>query len=170
MKGRITMTFGDKCRHYRHAAKLTQQQAADAIEVSRRTYVYYETGRKLPRRRETVIRLAELFGIDPNLLIIEDDDRFIELQRERPVDERIETLLQEISAVLSDENVDQKQKQSFANELTRLCADFRSKETPVSSNDTGVFSGDNIYETRLPVKVKQAVFSAPYRHYSTPEE
>lgn len=140
----MTVTFGEKCKQYRHAAKLTQQQAADAIEVSRRTYVYYETGRKLPRKRETVVKLAELFGIDPDLLIIEDDERFLALLRERSADERIEYLMQEISAVFSDETIDRNQKQMFANALAGLCASIKNKSFHGTGNDPDGFSDDKI--------------------------
>lgn len=137
------MTFGEKCKKYRSEAKLTQQQTADAINVSRRTYIYYETGRKLPRSRRTVEKLAGLFGIDPNLLIIENDERFIELQRERPAAERIISALDDVRAILSDGSIDPKQKQDFASKLAGLCADLSVSNGPASANDNGGFN-DNI--------------------------
>ena len=68
------MKFSEKIREERIKNNLTQQQLADTLGVSLRTITSYETQDKYPRKREIYIKLSEIFEIDINYLLTEDEE------------------------------------------------------------------------------------------------
>lgn len=67
------MDFKDRLRDLRKKKKLTQSQAAEYLDVSVRTYKNYELGNCLPRYRKIYEQLADLYDVDINYLLVEDD-------------------------------------------------------------------------------------------------
>ena len=67
------MQFGEKLKKLRKEKKLTQEEVAQAIGISRRAYISYEQQNIRPRNREVYNRLAKLLGCDVNYLIVDDD-------------------------------------------------------------------------------------------------
>ncbi len=70
------MKFSEKLIQARKQHNMTQSQLATALGVSPRTVTGYETGGIYPRRRETYLRLAEIFATTPEYFSGEED-RFI---------------------------------------------------------------------------------------------
>ncbi len=68
------MKFGEKLVKLRAESKLKQTEVAEAIGISRRNYISYETEGRYPRKREIYYKLAELFGCDVNYLLTEDEE------------------------------------------------------------------------------------------------
>lgn len=68
------MKFGEKIILLRKEKNLTQQEAADAAGVSRRTYISYEQEGRYPRNRIVYEKLAEAFGCDKNYLLTEEEE------------------------------------------------------------------------------------------------
>ena len=68
------MKFGEKLIALRKEKNLTQQEAADAAGISRRTYISYEQEGRYPRKRLVYEKLADLFGCDRNYLLTEDEE------------------------------------------------------------------------------------------------
>lgn len=77
-KGRDTMNetnFTSTLRECRLNSGLTQKQIANALNVDRSTYAYYETGVSLPRC-ELIIKMANLLNVNYAILmdaIVEDE-------------------------------------------------------------------------------------------------
>ena len=67
------MKFGEKLKALRAEKKVTQEETAKAIGLSRRAYIGYEQEGRYPRKRETFHRLAEFFSCDLNYLLTEDE-------------------------------------------------------------------------------------------------
>jgi transcriptional regulator with XRE-family HTH domain len=63
-------------KQYRKNCNLTQQQVADALNINRTTYTYYETGKTEPSI-STLHKLVKMFGITYNDLLPEIDDENI---------------------------------------------------------------------------------------------
>ena len=61
---------------YRKEAKLTQQQVADALNINRTTYTYYETGKTEPSI-ETLHKLVQMFNITYEDLLPSVDDNYV---------------------------------------------------------------------------------------------
>ncbi|MGI6202342.1 MAG: helix-turn-helix domain-containing protein [Eubacteriales bacterium] len=68
------MKFGEKLRQARLKAKYTQEQLANVVQVTKRTIINYETGKRYPRDRGMYARLAEALGVDVNYLLTEDEE------------------------------------------------------------------------------------------------
>ncbi len=68
------MKFSEKIRTERIKNNLTQQQLADKLGVALRTITSYETQDKYPRKREIYIKLSEIFEVDINYLLTEDEE------------------------------------------------------------------------------------------------
>lgn len=65
--------FGQKIRKLREDLGWTQQKLADEIGCSLRTISAYERENIRPRHRRTYSKLAEVFGVDINYLLTEED-------------------------------------------------------------------------------------------------
>ena len=68
------MKFSEKVRALRTQKNLTQKECAEAIGVTIRTYKSYEVDGRYPRKRELYQKLAELFGVETNYLLTEDEE------------------------------------------------------------------------------------------------
>ncbi len=60
--------FAERLRSLREMHGLSQQQVADALQVHRSTYSYYELGTSQPPF-STLIKLAKIFKVEPNFLL-----------------------------------------------------------------------------------------------------
>lgn len=68
------MKFSEKLRTLRETHQLTQKECAEAIGVTRRTYISYESDGRHPGTREIYLKLAELFGVAVEYLLTEDEE------------------------------------------------------------------------------------------------
>lgn len=66
------MEFGERLKSLRTSKKMTQDEVASAIGISRRAYIAYEQENTRPRKKETYNKLAEVLGCDVNYLRIDD--------------------------------------------------------------------------------------------------
>lgn len=114
------MKFSDKLRKYRTEKHLTQSEVANAVGISRRTYLYYESGSKYPRKKETIEKLADFFKIDKNMLIIEDDEYLIERRKHLPEKERCSDLLKNAEEFFSDKDISKAIKRDAYALITEL--------------------------------------------------
>jgi len=70
----MDMKFGEKLKELRTGKKLSQDELAKAVGVSRRAYIGYEQEGRYPRYREVYGKLAEILGCDVNYLLAEDEE------------------------------------------------------------------------------------------------
>ena len=62
MASNSSINIGPLLKTYRKNCSLTQQQVADALNINRTTYTYYESGKTEPSI-ETLHKLCRIFGI-----------------------------------------------------------------------------------------------------------
>lgn len=67
------MTFGERIRELRKQRNLSQQEAANELNVSLRTLKNYELDKTLPRTRAIYERIATFYNVDINYLLKEDE-------------------------------------------------------------------------------------------------
>lgn len=65
--------LGEKLKKLRGARHLSQQEVADAIRVTRGTYLSYESGQRHPRNRKGYEKLAKFFDVDVEYLYSNDE-------------------------------------------------------------------------------------------------
>ncbi len=67
------MDFSEKLLRLRKQHGITQQEAADSIGRSLRTYVSYERDGRYPRSRDIYEKLARLYDVDVNYLYVNEN-------------------------------------------------------------------------------------------------
>ncbi len=72
------MNLGEKIRNARTAKNMSQKDLAKATGISERTIQNYETGARMPKKRDTYTKLAEVLNIREDVLL--DDDASFVLQ------------------------------------------------------------------------------------------
>ena len=79
------MIISDNIKYYRKLNHLTQEVLAEKLDVTPNYISYLERGIKIPSI-EVLIKIADLFEIDPSMLLMKDEEpknleikRFIEL-------------------------------------------------------------------------------------------
>lgn len=65
--------LSQRLKRLRNYNEFTQQQVADALNIDRSTYAYYETGKTEPNM-ETTIKLAKLFKVSISELLTGESD------------------------------------------------------------------------------------------------
>lgn len=68
------MKLGDRLKQLRKARKLTQENIADRLHISRATYAQYEINRRVPEY-ETLKKLADFFEESIDFLVGRDVNR-----------------------------------------------------------------------------------------------
>lgn len=66
------MEFSEKIKKARMAKGMSQTELAAAVGASERTIQNYEMGVRLPKKKETYMKLAGALGISPEVLLDED--------------------------------------------------------------------------------------------------
>jgi len=67
------MSFSEKLKELRLQNNLTQEQLARKLDTTRRTYIYYETGKKYPSAA-LLNRVTQVFNVSTSFLIDEQDE------------------------------------------------------------------------------------------------
>ena len=101
------MPFSNKLKNLRLENNLTQEQLARKLETTRRTYIYYETGKKYPSV-DLLNRIANFFKVGISFLM--DDQNEVQAQgnkRERP---GAKQLIEEISDLFSGGELSETEK------------------------------------------------------------
>lgn len=68
------MKFGEKLKELRKEKGINQTELGNAVGVSLRTIISYETGKSYPKKREIYGKLADYFNIDINYFLTEAEE------------------------------------------------------------------------------------------------
>lgn len=71
------MKFSEKVRKLRKEKKINQETLANLLGVSKRTVQNYEISDMYPKKREIYYKLAEIFEVDVNYLLTENEELLI---------------------------------------------------------------------------------------------
>lgn len=98
--------IGGKLKTLRKGRKLTQQELADRLGVTRATISNYEVGRRTPHLSE-LQRFAEFYGVDLSYFGVATKDEVFDL-------------LSRAKAVFKDDRIDRSKKDELYRELMKL--------------------------------------------------
>jgi len=73
------MSFSTILRELRLQNNLSQEKIAIKLDIATRTYVYYETGKRLPSI-DLLARIAKVFKVSISFLINEQGEYTVEIQ------------------------------------------------------------------------------------------
>lgn len=71
------MKFGEKLRIIRKENKINQETLGQMLGVTKRTIQNYEKSDMYPKKKEVYHKLAEIFKVDVNYFLTEDEENFI---------------------------------------------------------------------------------------------
>lgn len=121
------MKFCEKVRQLRREKHWTQEELAGLIGVSKRTLLGYESGDYYPRKREVYHKMAELFGVDVNYLLTEDEAFMTEvgarygLQGQR----QARTILEQTAMLFAGGSLSEEDQIAFITEIQQLYLDAK---------------------------------------------
>ena len=137
------MKFGDKVKDLRKQKQMKQEELAAALGVSTRTIIYYEQGKLYPRKRERYHKLAEIFGVELNYLLTEDEEFLTEAGEKygRRGQTQAQDILERTSALFAGGELSDVDQLAFIHEIQRLYFDSkeraREKFTPKKYRKAG---------------------------------
>ena len=74
MRGVFMQIFAQRLRALREAASLSREKAANALQITSRTYQRYENDEREPTA-PTIVALADFFGVSADYLLGRSDER-----------------------------------------------------------------------------------------------
>lgn len=131
------MKFAQKLRKERKKMGWTQQELADALDVSLRTITNYETGARYPKQRQLYYDMAEIFGVNVNYLLTEDESFVVQagMQYGTRGAEQAQTLVRQVSGLFSGGELSETDKDAVMQALQQAYWDAKRencKYTPKS--------------------------------------
>ena len=132
------MKFGEKLKELRSQKGITQEELAAKIGVTKRTIVGYEAGNYYPRKREVYNRLAEVFGVDQNYLLTEDEefDAQVSMKYGKRGEDQARGILEQTRELFAGGSLTPEDEIAFIHEIQQIFLDSkeraREKFTPKS--------------------------------------
>lgn len=129
------MKFGEKLKQLRTVKGASQEEAAKACGISRRSYIGYEQEGRYPRNREVYSRLADFFNVELNYLLTEDED-FVTSASEHYGSRgkhQAEQLVAELSGLFAGGELSERDKDAMMQALQKAywdCKEDNKKYTP----------------------------------------
>ena len=121
------MKFGQKMKELRLRQGWTQDELAQKLRKSKRTVISYENGDTYPRHRSVYTQLSELFGVDVNYLLTENEE-FItsatELYGHRG-QIQAKDILEQTANLFAGGSLSADDELAFVNEIQRLYLDSK---------------------------------------------
>ncbi len=128
--------FSENLRSLRKAYGLTQKELAEQMNLTLRTIQNYEKGQVLPKKRNTIQRLAQFFDV-PISALLGPEDFYVMGADERggPSDAvRVRMLLSDMTALFAGGNLEESDKALMMRTLNTLYWD--SKEFAEKANES----------------------------------
>ena len=111
-------TLSDNLKYYRKLSGLTTRQVADMSGISQNTYIGWETGHRQPRNLDDLDKIAPVFGITKDYLLIDRDGNTVVIE---PKEKRREQDRQILLRAYEELNEEAKEKLvGYAEDLMEL--------------------------------------------------
>lgn len=140
--------FSENLRSLRKAYGLTQKELAEQMNLTLRTIQNYERGQGLPKKRNTIQRLAEFFDV-PISALLGPEDFYVMGAEERggPSDAvRVRMLLSDMTALFAGGNLAESDKTLMMRTLNTLYWDSKAyAEEAEGSTETQAFVDEHFY-------------------------
>jgi len=123
------LKFGEKVKEQRINKGLTQKAAAEALGLSTRVLQKYEDGSNYPHNRDVYKRMADLFEIDVNYFLTEDEEFITEAARRygRKGLSQSKAILEQTTALFAGGELSEEDKLAFIHEIQGIYFDSKEK-------------------------------------------
>ncbi len=133
------MLFGEKLRLERTKMKLSQEELAEKLGVTRRTIINYETKNMYPSG-EIIGKLADIFSVSADYLL-GDEDHFVikagSLYGTRGK-KQAENLLTAAAAMFAGGDLSDEDKMAFVNQIGELYLDSKKRAKKYTSKSKNI--------------------------------
>ncbi|NCB52252.1 MAG: XRE family transcriptional regulator [Clostridia bacterium] len=130
------MKFGEKLADARKTARLTQEELAKILGLSKRTIINYEVKGLYPRNRDIYYKIAEVLRVEPNYLLTEDEE-FIMTAGDQygPGGAKgAQQLLEQTAALFAGGELSEDDKLAFLTEIQQLYLDSKARAKKFAPN------------------------------------
>ena len=121
------MNFSDKLKKLRNKSQLTQNEFANKIGVSLRTYKAYELGERRPRKHDIYLKIADIYDLDLNSLITDGED-LKTLSHIENNDKDADVIIKEMLGLFSGGKLDLEDKKAVLDSLEEAYYIAKMKE------------------------------------------
>lgn len=130
------MNFGNKIKHLRKKAGLSQEDLAAKLGVSQKSICNYENNTRFPKGQKVIKGLADIFNVTVDYLISNTDDTtskenlFISSAKDEfgyKGKNEAEMLIERTAAVLAGGELSEEDKDAFFQSITQLYFDAKNK-------------------------------------------
>lgn len=130
------MNFGNKIKHLRKKAGLSQEDLAAKLGVSQKSICNYENNTRFPKGQKVIKGLADIFNVTIDYLISDTDDTtsketlFISSAKDEfgyKGKNEAEMLIERTAAVLAGGELSEEDKDAFFQSITQLYFDAKNK-------------------------------------------
>lgn len=130
------MNFGNKIKHLRKKAGLSQEDLAAKLGVSQKSICNYENNTRFPKGQKVIKGLADIFNVTVDYLISDTDDTasketlFISCAKDEfgyKGRNEAEMLIERTAAVLAGGELSEEDKDAFFQSITQLYFDAKNK-------------------------------------------
>lgn len=130
------MNFGNKIKHLRKKAGLSQEDLAAKLGVSQKSICNYENNSRFPKGQKVIKGLADIFNVTVDYLISDTDDTtskenlFISSAKDEfgyKGKNEAEMLIERTAAVLAGGELSEEDKDAFFQSITQLYFDAKNK-------------------------------------------
>ena len=118
------MPFNKRLKELRSRNNLSQEQLARKLDITRRTYIYYETGQKYPSV-ELLTRIAEFFKVSISFLL--DEQHGAQAHEGKFGVLRAEQLIEEISGLFAGGELSETDKDAVMEALQEAYWEAKKK-------------------------------------------
>lgn len=146
------MNFGNKIKHLRKKAGLSQEDLAAKLGVSQKSICNYENNTRFPKGQKVIKGLADIFNVTVDYLISDTDDTtskenlFISSAKDEfgyKGKNEAEMLIERTAAVLAGGELSEEDKDAFFQSITQLYLDAKNKARKKyvkknSNSETGI--------------------------------
>ncbi|MDR1689506.1 MAG: helix-turn-helix domain-containing protein [Clostridiales bacterium] len=134
------MLFGEKLKQLRTEKKWNQEETAVKLGVSKRTYQHYEAGTKYPRNSGTYHKIGEIFGVNPEYLITQEDHHIMfAIEKGGATSRRdVQALVTEIGALFAGGEITEDDKDKVLKVITDLYWHAKEKNKKYTRKTKGL--------------------------------
>ncbi len=122
------MTFGEKVKELRARKQLSQREVAEYLGITTRAYQNYELHNVIPKKRDVLVKLSELYDVSIDDLLSNEELFYINIQENYGTKSkgRAQKLLEETQALLAGGDLTSHERDVFLDSLMKMYV--RSKE------------------------------------------
>ncbi|MBQ8552028.1 MAG: helix-turn-helix transcriptional regulator [Clostridia bacterium] len=129
------MSFSDKLKAARAAAGLSQHELAERAGIHYRTVQNWESGGRLPRSLDSVMRAAQVLGTTSEALLTETDQYIVEAAQKggAAAARDVDSLVNEVIGLFAGGDIDEDEKDGIMaalNEAYWIAKQKNAKYTP----------------------------------------